>query len=160
MKKNFIYWAIIIVLVFVLAYFIFSSSIFDNVRNRASLSEIEATSVLDDVKTYVTNNINNYEDGTIIFTKNDLLVNSIIKEDSSLDKTSRVYVEISDRVVKDAYIKNRSINSYLMNEVKSSSFVAKDNSYYYVGENADNYIIFNNKLYRIMKVNSDGNLLI
>ena len=47
-----------------------------------------------------------------------------------------------------------------MNEVKSSSFVAKDNSYYYVGENADNYIIFNNKLYRIMKVNSDGNLLI
>ena len=78
MKKNFIYWAIIIVLVFVLAYFIFSSSIFDNVRNRASLSEIEATSVLDDVKTYVTNNINNYEDGTIIFTKNDLLVNSII----------------------------------------------------------------------------------
>ena len=85
MKKKFIYWVVLVVLVFVLAYFIFSSSIFDNVRNKASLSEMEATTVLDDVKTYVTNNINNYEDGTIIFTKNDLLVNSVIKEDSNLD---------------------------------------------------------------------------
>ncbi len=160
MKKKFIYWAILVVLVFVLAYFIFSSSLFDNVRNKASLSDIEATSVLDDVKTYVTNNIKNYEDGTIIFTKNDLLVNSIIKEDSNLDKTSRVFVTVNAGLVTDAYIKNRSINNYLMNEVSSSNFVSKDNSYYYVGDNADNYIMFNNSLYRIMKVNSDGNLLI
>ncbi|MBR4830820.1 MAG: hypothetical protein IKZ96_03540 [Bacilli bacterium] len=160
MKKKFIYWVILVVLVFVLAYFIFSSSIFDNVRNKASLSEMEATTVLDDVKTYVTNNIKNYEDGTIIFTKNDLLVNSIIKEDSKLDKTSRVYVIVNAGLVTDAYIKNRSINNYLMNEVSSSNFVSKDNSYFYVGENADNYIMFNNGLYRIMKVNSDGNLLI
>ena len=123
MKKKFIYWAILVVLVFVLAYFIFSSSLFDNVRNKASLSEIEATSVLDDVKTYVTNNIKNYEDGTIIFTKNDLLVNSIIKEDSNLDKTSRVFVTVNAGLVTDAYIKNRSINNYLMNEVSSSNFV-------------------------------------
>lgn len=160
MKKKFIYWVILVVLIFVLAYFIFSSSLFDNLRNKASLSDIEATTVLDDVTTYVTNNINNYDDGTIIFTKNDLLVNSIIKEDSNLDDTSRVFVTVNGSLVTDAYIKNRSINNYLMNEVSSSNFVSKDNSYYYVGDNADNYIMFNNSLYRIMKVNSDGNLLI
>lgn len=160
MKKRFIYWLVFVVLVFVLAYFIFSSSIFDNIRNKASLSDAENISVLDDVKRYVENNISNYNDETIIFTKKDLLVNSIIKEDSNLDETSRVYVEVKGGLINDAYIKNRSINNYIMNEVKSDSLVLKDNSYYYVGENADNYIIFNNELYRIIKVNNEGNIFI
>ena len=160
MKKKFIYWIILIVLVFILAYFIFSSSIFESMNNKASLSETDQVTLLDDVKTYVTNNISKYNEDVIIFTKNDLVVNSIIKEDNELEDTSRVFVEKKDGVVTDAYIKNRSINDYIMKEVKSDSFVAKDNSYYYVGENADNYILFNNELYRIMKVDSDGNLLI
>ena len=160
MKKKFIYWIILIVLVFILAYFIFSSSIFESMNNKASLSETDQVTLLDDVKTYVTNNISKYNEDVIIFTKNDLVVNSIIKEDNELEDTSRVFVEKKDGVVTDAYIKNRSINDYIMKEVKSDSFVVKDNSYYYVGENADNYILFNNELYRIMKVDSDGNLLI
>lgn len=160
MKKKFIYWIILIVLVFILAYFVFSSSIFNNINNKASLSEVGELTLLDDVKTYVTNNISKYNEDIIIFTKNDLVVNSIIKEDNELDDTSRVFVEIKDGVVTDAYIKNRSINDYIMKEVKSDNFVTKDNSYYYVGENADNYILFNNELYRIIKVNSDGNILI
>ena len=160
MKKKFIYWIILIVLVFILAYFVFSSSIFNNINNKASLSEAGELTLLDDVKTYVTNNISKYNEDIIIFTKNDLVVNSIIKEDNELDDTSRVFVEIKDGVVTDAYIKNRSINDYIMKEVKSDNFITKDNSYYYVGENADNYILFNNELYRIIKVNSDGNILI
>ena len=160
MKKKFIYWIILIVLVFILAYFVFSSSIFNNINNKASLSEAGELTLLDDVKSYVTNNISKYNEDIIIFTKNDLVVNSIIKEDNELDDTSRVFVEIKDGVVTDAYIKNRSINDYIMKEVKSDNIVTKDNSYYYVGENADNYILFNNELYRIIKVNSDGNILI
>lgn len=160
MKKRFIYWIVLIVLIFVLAYFVFSSSIFDNINNKASLSEADRATVLEDVKTYVTNNINKYNDEVLIFTKNDLLVNSIIKDDNNLDDTSRVFVEVNEGKVVDAYIKNRSINNYLMNEVKSDDFISKDGSYYYVGETTSNYILFNNELYRIMKVTSDGNILI
>jgi hypothetical protein len=139
---------------------VFSSSIFSNINNRASLSEANEITLLDDVKAYVNDNISNYNDGTVIFTKSDLLVNSIIKEDNELDDTSRVFVEINNGVVSDAYIKNRSINNYLLNEVKSSNFISKDNNYYYIGDNADNYISFNNELYRIIKVNSEGNIFI
>ena len=160
MKKRFIYWLILIVLIFVLAYFVFSSSIFSNMNNRASLSEANTTSLLEDVKTYVTNNIDKYEGDTIIFTKNDLVVNSIIKEDNELDEHSRVFVKIDNKVVTDAYIKNRSINNYLLTEVKTKDFVSKDNSYYYIGENPNNYILFNNELYRIIKVNNEGNVFI
>jgi hypothetical protein len=158
-KKRFIYWVVLIVLVFVLAYFIFSSSIFDGLRNKASLADVDKISVLDDVKTYVTNNIDKYEDGTIIFTKSDLLVNSVIKEDNNLDKNARVYVIVNNKTVTDAYIKNRSINNYLMNSV-NDNFILKDGNHYYVGEDANNYILFNSELYRIMKVNNDGNILI
>ena len=161
MKKRFIYWVILIVLIFILAYFIFSSSIFDNINNKASLSETNSASVLEDVRAYVTNNINKYKDNEeVIFTKNDLIVNSVIKEDNNLDKDSRVYVIVHNGFVTDAYIKNRSINNYLMNEVKSDNFIQKDGSYYYIGDDVSNYIEFNNELYRIIKVNNEGNIFI
>lgn len=159
MKKKFIYWAVLVVLIFVLAYFIFSSSMFDNLKNKASLAEINDTIALSDVRNYVNNNISKYDDGTIIFTKNDLLVNSIIKEDSNLDKNARVYVVINNRKVTDVYVKNRSINNYIMNSV-NDNFISKDGSHYFVGEDVNNYILFNSELYRIIKVNSDGNILI
>ena len=57
MKKKFIYWAVLVVLIFVLAYFIFSSSMFDNLKNKASLAEINDTIALSDVRNYVNNNI-------------------------------------------------------------------------------------------------------
>ncbi len=159
MKKRFIYWIVLIVLIFILAYFIFSSSIFSNINNKASLSEANEASLLQDVKTYVTNNIDKYKDEEIvIFTKKDLVVNSIIKEDNDLDEDSRVYVSINNGYVVDAYIKNRSINNYIMNDYKSDNFIIKDNNYYFVGNEVSNYISFNNELYRIIKVDSEGNL--
>ena len=161
MKKRFVYWVVLIVLIFILAYFIFSSSIFDNINNKASLSETNEASVLEDVKNYVTNNIDKYKDeDIIIFTKNDLIVNEAIKEDNNLDEHSRVFVELNNGYVVYDYIKNRSINDYLMNEYKSNDLIAKENSYYFVGSDTNNYISFNNELYRIIKLNSDGNLLI
>ncbi|MBQ1495863.1 MAG: hypothetical protein IIZ40_00720 [Bacilli bacterium] len=103
-------------------------------------------------KKYVSDNIDNY-DGEVIININDLIENNYVSNEEleNLNKEYtdklRIIVIVKDKEIKDAYIKN---------DLFKNVYSCDDLCYL----NNDNYIAYNNDIYKIIKIDQEGYLYI
>lgn len=106
------------------------------------------------------NNGNEVNISTSDLREKNLIKGSIIDKDGiEIQKSYEVTTDASGNLVKG----NETTNKYLNSVIKNSKDIKtiKDNdgtSYYYQGYNANNYIKIEGKIFRIIRVNGNGNI--
>lgn len=101
-------------------------------------------------------NIN--KDGILEYTVEELIKEGYIKEEelnSGIDKKSKVLV-----IVKNGYVTYKYVNGTTLVNKITSSMKQINNEYYYTSNNVNNYISFNEEIYRIIKIDDSENILI
>lgn len=101
-------------------------------------------------------NIN--KDGILEYTVEELIKDGYIKEEelnSGIDKKSKVLV-----IVKNGYVTYKYVNGTTLVNKITPSMKQINNEYYYTSNNVNNYISFNEEIYRIIKVDDSENILI
>ena len=152
-KKVFVY--LFMAFVFALALFMLFRS---NTRNFKKLSasvspEEEKNIIIEKAKDYITDSIDKFDGNSEIMIK-DLIVNNYLTEEEQFEVTKDLYSE-ETRIF--FTVKNNKIEDiYLKDELFSKLFKCSDICY--ISEN--NYIYYNNSLYQILKVDSNGTVYI
>ena len=101
-------------------------------------------------------NIN--KDGILEYTVEELIKEGYIKEEelnSGIDKKSKVLV-----IVKNGYVTYKYVNGTTLVNKITPSMKQINNEYYYTSNNVNNYISFNEEIYRIIKIDDSENILI
>ncbi len=108
--------------------------------------------LLEASKKYVLDNINEF-DGEVVIRVDELLENNYISQEeidnsnrNAVEKT-RIIVVVKDKEIKDAYLKN---------DLFSNVYSCEDLCYL----NNDNFIAYNNDIYKIIKIDQEGYLYI
>lgn len=128
------------------------------INNKISLRNINASVVdrrenndiiIDKAREMINDNINNYSDGNHTITIKDLIDNKYIDKElinketnEKYDENIRIIFNIKDRKITDIVIKNQLFKDKLC-----------ENLCYFTD---NKYISFNSKLYKILKIDSDG----
>lgn len=155
MKKKNIFIYLGMVCVFALTLFVlFRANTHSFKRLSATVSpEEEKNIIIDKAKLYISDNINNFNGKSEIKLK-DLIDGNYFTEEEKKDVTSdlydeetRIFFTVNNEKIEDIYLKD---------ELFSKLF--RCDEICYINEN--NYIYYNNDLYRILKVDSSGNIYI
>ena len=112
-------------------------------------TEEQDSIIISSARKMIRDNINNY-DGEVVFTINDLIANRYLSDkdvEKEINRNDRVIAIVKKHTIEDIYIKGE----LLINKFKC------DNVCYM---NEENYIAFNNDIYRILKVDFEGNIYI
>ena len=150
------------ILIYLSMVFVFTLTLFMLFRNNtqsfkrlsASVSpEEEKNIIIEKSKLYINDNISKF-DGDSVITLNDLILNGYLTnqeiEDVTYDlydKETRIFFTVKDSNIEDIYLKD---------ELFSKIFKCMDICYI----NDNNYIYYNNDLYQILRVDSNGNIYI
>lgn len=155
MKSKKIISYLLVVFVFALTLFaLFKTNTHSFKRLSATVSpEEEKNLIIEKAKQYITDNINKYDEDSII-TIRDLILNNYFTDEEKADITrdlydenTRIFFKVNNGKIEDIYLKD---------ELFSKLFNCYDICYI----NDNNYIYYNHDLYRILKVDSAGNTYI
>lgn len=123
-------------------------------RLSASVSpEEEKNIIIEKAKKYIEDNINNFDGKNEIVLKNLIEENYLTEEEKAdvtrdlYDENTRIFFEIENTKIKDIYLKDEMFNKLF-----------KCSDVCYINDN--NYIYYNNDVYQIIKVDSNGNIYI
>ena len=167
MKKKITF--LLIALLFILSIFALFKSQIINYQNLIKASVIDSEMnelVINSAKSMVNKNINKYKkDEVIKITIFDLINKDYIEEDifdkePNLKEDDIVYVFLENHKIVDVYIKSKTLKDYLFEKDLNDNFIVINDSKYFVGNPSDNYLYFDNEIYRIIKVTKNGNIFI
>lgn len=122
---------------------------FKSLGASVSTSNEQENIVITATRKMVEENIDNY-DGEVVITVKELISNNYLsKEDLTKDinKNDRVIIIVENKEIKDIYIKS---------DILYNKYKCKDVCYY----NEQNYVAFNNDVYRIIKTDNEGYIYI
>lgn len=153
-KKVFVY--LFMVFIFALALFmLFRTNTQSFKRLNAAVSpEEEKNLIIEKAKQYIADNIEKFDGESEILLK-DLIVNNYLTDEETMevtkdlyDENTRIFFNVSKSKIDDIYLKD---------ELFSKLFRCVDVCYI---NNDNNYIYYNNDVYRILKSDSEGNVYI
>ena len=153
-KKNIIIYLVMLIIFGLALFMLFRTNLQSFRRLNASVSpEEEKNIILEASKKYIEDNIYKF-DGDSEITLKDIIINEYLSEEEIEEVTKDLYNEstrilfnVSDGKITDIYIKS---------ELFSKLFKCADVCYL----DNNNYIYYNNDLYRILKVDANGNVYI
>ena len=139
----------------------------NNLKESILLNKFDNSSenIIDGAKSKYSANINDVsKDGIMEYTVNDLIKEGYLKEDEINPITGEKYKK-DDKVLvitKNGYVTYKFVSgTTLINKIKKSDGVQSINDeIYFIGENPNNYISFNEEIYRIIKVDKDNNIVV
>lgn len=158
------YKIMVLGIVFVLVIFgLFKSQILNYQKLvQASIVDNEINQlVIDGSKKMVTDNLNKYEkDETINITIKELVEKgyidkNIVSKEKNIKLDDVVFIKLEDSKIVDVYIKNKSLINLLTAKELNDTYKLIGNDNYYVGNALDNYVLYNNELYRIVKLSDN-----
>lgn len=155
----------IIALIFIIS--IFAVPAINNLKESILLNKFDNSSenIIDGAKSKYSANINDVsKDGIMEYTVNDLIKEGYLKEDEINPITGEKYKK-DDKVLvitKNGYVTYKFVSgTTLINKIKKSDGVQSINDeVYFIGENPNNYISFNEEIYRIIKIDKDNNIVV
>lgn len=159
-------WILFIIsLIFIIS--IFAVPAINNLKESILLNKFDNSSenIIDGAKSKYSANINDVsKDGIMEYTVNDLIKEGYLKEDEINPITGEKYKK-DDKVLvitKNGYVTYKFVSgTTLINKIKKSDGVQSINDeIYFIGENPNNYISFNEEIYRIIKVDKDNNIVV
>ena len=159
-------WILFIIsLIFIIS--IFAVPAINNLKESILLNKFDNSSenIIDGAKSKYSANINDVsKDGIMEYTVNDLIKEGYLKEDEINPITGEKYKK-DDKVLvitKNGYVTYKFVSgTTLINKINKSDGVQSINDeIYFIGENPNNYISFNEEIYRIIKVDKDNNIVV
>lgn len=150
-KKILVYIFFVIAFSCMLFFLFYSNSLRINSSLGAAVTPIanDDVVIISASKLMITDKYSDY-DGELVLTVNDLVKNNYLSGEEINPVSNELY---SGNIRIIAEVKNGVINDiYVKNEPFKNVFNCKDICYI----NDNNYIVFNNDIYRIIKVDSDG----
>ena len=159
-------WILFIIsLIFIIS--IFAVPAINNLKESILLNKFDNSSenIIDGAKSKYSANINDVsKDGIMEYTVNDLIKEGYLKENEINPITGEKYKK-DDKVLvitKNGYVTYKFVSgTTLINKIKKSDGVQSINDeIYFIGENPNNYISFNEEIYRIIKVDKDNNIVV
>lgn len=159
-------WILFIIsLIFIIS--IFAVPSINNLKESILLNKFDNSSenIIDGAKSKYSANINDVsKDGIMEYTVNDLIKEGYLKENEINPITGEKYKK-DDKVLvitKNGYVTYKFVSgTTLINKIKKSDGVQSINDeIYFIGENPNNYISFNEEIYRIIKVDKDNNIVV
>ena len=125
---------------------------FSGLLNASVAVKEDNTDVIESAKRMILDNIDKY-DGEVSITINDLIKNKYLSIEE-LEKNNTIYSDDTRVII---IVKNgRIIDTYIKNNLFRNVYSCEDLCYL----NDDNYIAYNNDIYRIIKIDQNGYLYI
>lgn len=166
-KKEFVSVGLLLILMGIMTLSIFSVPAFLNIKENFIYSKYESTKadIIDGAKSKFSASVNDLNNNEVVeYTVKELIDEGYLKTDEINPLTGKKYNN-EDKVLvisKNGKISYKIINgSTLVKEIKKSNDVKIiDNEFYFVGTNPSNYISFNEKIYRIVKMDNKNNIYV
>lgn len=160
-KKGAVTFSTILIIMMLSIIGIFVVPAFTNLKDNflASNYTSKANNMIQGAKSKFGADISNInKDGILEYTVEELIDEGYIKEselNSGIDKNSKVLV-----IIKNGYVTYKYVNGTTLVNKITGNMKKINNEFYYTSNNANNYISFNEEIYRIIKVDDSENIVI
>lgn len=157
MKKRTIFNIVLLSLTFIIGITVVYPGISDIIENS---KENSFNSIKADIFKSAENKYNDDNENTeyMIYKVSDLIKEGYITKDSieeGYNEDSKVLITNENGKTNYYYINGDTLLNIIKNK-KSDNIINDNGNYIYVGENSDNYISFNQEIYRIVMIDSNG----
>lgn len=166
-KKDIVSVWVLMIIVSIFTVSVFAVPTINNLKESMKLSKYDSNTenIIDSAKSKYSANINDIKsDGIVEYTVEELIKEGYFKENDINPITGEKYNK-DDKVLvitKNGYVSYKYISgTTIINKIRESEETKEiSGENYYIGENPNNYVSFNEEIYRIIKIDKDSNIVI